>query len=230
MVKLAIMQPYFLPYLGYWQLIKAVDKYVVYDNVTYIKGGWINRNNLLVSGEKKMFTISLKGASSFRLINEIEIGDGFDKLLKMVQTNYAKAPYFNEVKKLLKDMVSFESRVLSGFITNSLRIILKYLNIDTEILISSELSLHTELKGKDKVIKICEHLGADTYYNAIGGQELYSKAEFAAHGIELRFLKTNLRPYTQRKCDFVPGLSILDLLMFNSPKSVNQMLDDYELV
>jgi hypothetical protein len=229
-VKLGIMQPYFLPYLGYWQLIKAVDKYVVYDNVTYIKGGWINRNNLMVSGERKMFTVSLKGASSFKLINEVEIGDSFHKLLGLVQANYAKAPYFNDVKKLLEDMVSFEPRVLSEFITNSMKIIMEYLCIDTEILISSNLLLHTEMKGKDKVIKICEHLGADTYYNAIGGQELYSKAEFAEHGIELRFLKTNLRPYAQQKCDFVPGLSVLDLLMFNSPKSVNDMLDDYELV
>jgi hypothetical protein len=228
-MKLAIMQPYFLPYLGYWQLINAVDQYIVYDNVTYIKGGWINRNNLLVSGGKKMFTVSLKGASSFKLINEIEIGDNFSKLLGLVQANYAKAPYFNDVKKLLLDMVSFESRVLSEFIANSMRIIMDYLCMDTEILISSSLLLHTEVKGKDKVIKICEYLGADTYYNAIGGQELYSKADFAAHGIELRFLKTILRPYTQHKCDFVPGLSILDVLMFNSPRIVNQMLDDYEL-
>jgi hypothetical protein len=224
------MQPYFLPYLGYWQLLRAVDKYLVYDDVTYIKGGWINRNNLLVSGEKKMFTVSLRGASSFKLINAIEIGDNFSNLFGLVQANYAKAPYFKEVKALLVQMVSFESRVLSEFITNSMRIIMEYLSIDTEILISSNLSLHTELKGKDRIIEICEHLGADTYYNAIGGQELYSKPEFAAHGIELRFLKTNLRPYTQQKCDFVPGLSILDLLMFNSPQQVNQMLDDYELV
>jgi hypothetical protein len=228
-MKLGIMQPYFLPYLGYWQLIKAVDKYVVYDNVTYIKGGWINRNNILASGEKKLFTISLKGASSFRLINEIEIGDDFENMHKMVQTNYARAPYFKDVKKLLEVMVSFESRVLSHFITNSIQEILKYLDIHTKILISSEMPLYTDAKGKNKVIEICEYLGADTYYNAIGGQDLYDREEFAAHGIELKFLKTNLVPYVQLKNDFVAGLSILDVLMFNSPDTVNRMLDDFEL-
>ena len=228
-MKLGIMQPYFLPYLGYWQVIKAVDKYVIYDNVTYIKGGWINRNNVLASGRKQLFTMSLRGASSFKLINEIEIGDNFNNILKTVQMNYARAPYFKDVINLLEKMISFESRLLAEFNANSIREIMRYLDINTEILISSKLSLCTDAKGKDKVIMICEHLGADTYYNAIGGKDLYERDEFRAHGIDLRFLKTNLTPYKQLKNVFVGGLSILDVLMFNSPTEIQQMLDDYEL-
>lgn len=228
-MKLGIMQPYFLPYLGYWQVISAVDKYVIYDNVTYIKGGWINRNNVLASGRKQLFTISLRGASSFKLINEIEIGDNFNNMLKTVQMNYARAPYFKDVMDLLEQMISFESRLLAEFNANSIREIMKYLDINTEILISSKLPFCTDAKGKDKVIMMCEYLGADTYYNAIGGKELYERDEFRAHGIDLRFLKTNLAPYKQLKDVFVAGLSILDVLMFNSPTEIKQMLDDYEL-
>ena len=86
-MKLGIMQPYFMPYIGYFQLIKAVDKYVVYDDVNYIKGGWVNRNNILVNGEKKMFTITLKGASAYKHFNEIEIGDDFRKFMKTLELN-----------------------------------------------------------------------------------------------------------------------------------------------
>lgn len=229
-MKLAIMQPYFLPYIGYWQLIKAVDKYVVYDDVTYIKGGWINRNNILISGQKKLFTITLNGAGSYKLINEIEIGDDFSRFLKTIQANYAKAPFFREIMALVKTIVANDSRCLSKFITNSIQKVLDYLNIDTEILVSSEISKDCTLKGKNKVIQICKNLGADSYYNAIGGQELYDKAEFASHRIELKFIKTNLNPYPQFKNEFVPGLSILDVLMFNSPEEVNRMLNNFELL
>ncbi len=229
-MKLGIMQPYFLPYIGYWQLMKAVDKYVVYDDVTYIKGGWINRNNLLISGEKKLFTISLFGASSYKLINEIEIGDDFTRLMKTIQTNYAKASYFQQVKALVEEMICFESRNLSRFISNSFKVILDYLGIKTELLISSSLNLGSGLRGKDRVISICETLGATEYYNAIGGQSLYDKEEFASHRIILHFLKTNIASYDQGVSEFVPGLSLLDVLMFNSPERVNEMLTDYELI
>jgi len=224
------MQPYFLPYLGYWQLIKAVDKFVVYDDVTYIKGGWINRNKLLIAGEKKLFTISLVGASSFKFINEITIGDDFSRLMKTIQINYAKAPYFRQAKDLIEAMVRFESRNLAEFIANSFRVILDYLDIGTELLISSSLKLGFGLKGQDRVMSICESLRASEYYNAIGGQKLYNKSEFSSHGIRLSFLKTNNEIDKQFGSNFVPDLSILHVLMFYSPERVTAMLNNYELV
>jgi len=229
-MKLGIMQPYFLPYIGYFQLIKAVDKYVIYDDVNYIKGGWINRNNLLISGEKKLFTITLKGASPNKFINEIEIGDDFRKFLKTVQTNYIKAPYYNNIIDLVEKIILFEDKCLSEFIANSIKEILIYLHIDTPIFISSQLSKDCSLKGKDKVINICKYLGSDTYINAIGGQELYDKNEFASHGIDLKFLKTEIVPYKQLKNEFTPYLSILDVLMFNSIEEINDMLDKFDLL
>jgi hypothetical protein len=229
-VKLGIMQPYLFPYIGYWQLMNAVDKFVVYDDVTYIKGGWINRNYLLVSGQKKLFTISLSGASSYKLINEIEILDDFSRLMKTIQTNYARAPNFNQVKGLVEEIINFESRNLSEFIINSFRVIFDYLDIKTKLLVSSSLNLGIGLKGKDRVINMCESLGATDYYNSIGGQSLYDKEEFLLHGISLHFLKANLERYDQGLKEFIPGLSILDVLMFNSPQKTKEMLYDYELV
>jgi len=229
-MKLGIMQPYFLPYIGYFQTIKAVDKYVIYDDVNYIKGGWINRNNILINHEKKMFTVILKGASPNKLINEVEVGDDFRKFSKTIQSNYSKSPYFNDVFPLLEDIITFEDRCLSVFLANSIKKILLYLNVDTEILISSQLSKDCSLKGKDKVINICQNLNANEYYNAIGGQELYDKEEFASQGIKLNFLKTEIVPYDQQGSEFVPYLSILDILMFNSVEDINFMLDSFELI
>lgn len=229
-MKLGIMQPYFMPYIGYFQLMKAVDKYVVYDDVNYIKGGWVSRNNILVNGEKKMFTISLKGASPNKLFNEIEIGDDFRKLMRTLQMNYSKASHYEETMNLLERIISYPHKQLALFIANSFHEILSYLLIDTEIILSSDLQKDCSLKGKDKVLHICEVLEADTYYNAIGGKSLYSKEEFMSKGIKLSFLETRIKEYPQQTQNFIPSLSIIDVLMNNSVEETNFLLDQYLLI
>lgn len=229
-MKLGIMQPYLFPYIGYFQLIKVVDKYIVSDDLHYIKHGWINRNYILVNNEKKMFTIKLKKASSNKLINEIEILDDFKDWLKTIQLNYSKAPYYKEIYDLLKRIINYDNRVLSEFIINSLREILQYLQIKTPILKESQLNKNHNLKGQDEVIELCHIMGANCYINAIGGQELYNKTNFNAHGIELNFIKTELVPYKQFRNEFIPSLSILDIMMFNSVDEINCMLDQYYLI
>lgn len=218
-----------MPYIGYFQLMKAVDKYIVYDDVNYIKGGWVSRNNILVNGEKRMFTITLNAASPNKLFNEIVIGDNFKKLMKTLQLNYSKAPYFNASMALMEKIISYPDKQLSLFIANSFKEILDYLSIDTEILISSGIHKNNLLKGKDKVLHICELLKADTYYNAIGGQELYNKEEFKKHGINLFFLETQIIKYPQQAKEFVPYLSFIDVLMNNSKEEINLLLDSYIL-
>lgn len=229
-MKLGIMQPYFLPYLGYWQLMNAVDTYVVYDDVAYIKGGWINRNNFLVQGNTKLYTFSLENAGSYKLINEISIKDDFSKFKKLLQFNYVKAPFYKECMELVEKIVSYDTKNLGMFLYNSIKVIADYLEFNTKILLSSEIEKNNKLKGKDKVIHICKLFDADEYYNAIGGQELYDKAEFERNGIKLSFVKTIITPYRQLKNDFVPGLSILDILMFNSKEKVKELLNDFELI
>ena len=229
-MTLGIMQPYFMPYIGYWQLMAAVDTYVIYDDVNYIKKGWINRNNILVNNDKQMFTIALNGASQNKLINEITIADDFTKLRKSIHMAYHKAPYYNDVMALLDKIFSYQSSNLADFIANSIELVCQYLDIQTKIIMSSDIEKDNSLKGQDKILEICKLLNADTYYNAIGGQELYDKSVFEKENIKLCFLKSDIPEYSQYKNAFVPGLSIIDVLMFNNPIQVKQMLTNYTLV
>ena len=231
-LKAAIMQPYFFPYLGYWQLINAVDKYVVYDDVAYIKGGWINRNNILINGKPSLVTLPLESSSSFKNINEISITANkkqIDKIIKSIKMAYAKAPYYEEVMQLIENLIT-NSRNIAELNYKSILDINNYLNINTEIILSSDLQKNNNLKAQEKVIHINKILGADTYINAIGGQELYDREEFRREGIELKFLKMRDIKYQQFKNNFVPNLSIIDILMFNSPEQIKEMLDDYKLL
>ena len=229
-MKLGIMQPYFMPYIGYWQLMAAVDTYVVYDDVNYIKGGWVSRNNILLNGQKHMFTITLNGASPNKLFNEITIKDDFKKFSRLIESAYRKAPYYAEVSALLDKIYNYEDKSLGAFMMHSFQVVLDYLDINTKLVLSSTIEKDNDLRGKDKVKHICHLLGADTYYNAIGGQELYDKNDFKADGIDLYFVQTNLTPYVQLGSDFVPGLSMIDVLMFNNPIEVKQLLTNYKLI
>lgn len=227
---IGIMQPYFMPYIGYFQLMKAVDKYIIYDDVNYIKGGWVNRNNILINGKKMMFTISLNGASPNKLFNEIEIRDDFKKLMKTLQMNYSKSTHFKETMLLMERIISFPNKQLAQFVGNSFQEILNYLSIDTEIIFSSDIDKNNSLRGKDKVLNICNIIGADTYYNAIGGQDLYKKEDFEATGITLNFIEAVIQQYSQPQVpDFVPYLSFIDILMNNSKKDINVLLDSFIL-
>lgn len=231
-MKIGIMQPYFFPYLGYWQLINAVDKYVVYDDVSYIKGGWISRNNILLNGNRHLITLPLEHPSSFRNINEINITSAEtqrNKLIKTIESAYRKAPYFDIIMPMVEDLV-IRSKTISELNYTSILLVNRYLNIDTEILLSSELDKKSDLKGQEKVIHITKLLKGDTYINAIGGKELYSPKEFSDSGIELLFLKMGDVGYKQYSNIFVPNLSIIDVLMFNSCEEVRYMLDDFSLV
>lgn len=230
MKKVAIMQPYLFPYIGYFQLINAVDEFVIYDDVQFIKGGWINRNNILLNKEKKLITFPLSGASANKKINEISFEENLSKTRKTIEMAYSRAPYKTEVNELINEILSFDNKNLAEFIANSINLICDYLEIKSKILKSSDLNKNSSLKGQDKVIDICEVLGAQTYINSIGGQELYDKKEFSGHGIDLKFLKPHLVEYKQFNNDFVPGLSIIDAMMFNSRDRVKEMLSDYELV
>lgn len=232
-MKIGIMQPYFFPYLGYWQLMNAVDKYVVYDDVNYIKGGWINRNRILSNGEVKYINLPILGASSNKKINQIQTNKEvclIRKTLRTVEYAYKKAPYFKDVFPLIEQIMCFEGESVAEFIINSFKIINEYLDINTELMVSSKLDKDSTLQGQDKVLNICELLGASEYYNASGGQKLYSFSAFSQKGIQLKFLQTNDITYKQFDSEFENNLSIIDILMFNSKDKVKEMLNDYTLI
>lgn len=228
-----VMQPYYFPYIGYWQLINAVDRYVIYDDVNYIKGGWINRNNILVNGRSKYINLQLYRASPNKLISEISLlGDKIynSKLLKTLDQSYSKAPYYEETIPLIKSIISHDESNLAKYLTKSIKMICEHLGIETEILLSSEIKKNNKLQGQDKITNICEVLNSNVYVNAIGGQALYSKEDFKAKGLQLRFLKSNEIRYKQFGDEFIPNLSIIDVMMFNSLEMISRMLEDYTII
>jgi len=229
-MKIGIMQPYFMPYIGYFQLINTVDKYVIYDDVQYIKGGWVNRNNILLNEKRHLINLLLSGASPNKTINSIDIQQTQTKLIKTIENAYKKAPLFSKVFEVFMKIFEFKDQNLAAFLGNSIVELCNYMSIKTEIIFSSVIEKDYELKGKDKVIYICEFLDADHYINAIGGRTLYDKEDFNNHNIKLQFLETEITPYPQFKNEFVPNLSILDVMMFNSVKDINKMLDNYDLI
>ena len=232
-MKLAIMQPYIFPYIGYFQLIKAVDKFVIYDDVNFINRGWINRNRILVNGKDSLFTIPLKEASQNKLINEIEVNwdDAWKaKWLKTLEQSYKKAPFFQQVKPIIEQTLGQEKIIFSEIIVENLKLISAYLGITTEIISSSSIYQNTELKAQTRIVDICLKEKANHYINPIGGIELYQKEVFEEKGIQLNFIKSKPVQYPQLKNEFVPWLSILDVLMFNSVEQIQTFLDSYELV
>ncbi len=229
-MKLGIMQPYFLPYIGYWQLINAVDKYVIYDDVNFINKSWINRNSILLNGNKHQINLLLTEASQNKLINQVAIQDNQTKLIRTIELNYKKAPMFQQVFPLFLHIMEYPDKNLAKFIGNSIVEISKYLSIETEFIYSSTLDKDNTLRAQDKILNICKLLNADKYVNAIGGADLYSKDDFNKVGIELSFLETKIEPYKQFKNEFVPYLSILDVLMFNDVESINIMFNKYNLI
>ena len=229
-MKLGVMQPYFMPYLGYYQLIKAVDLYVVFDDVNYIKRGWSAQNNILINGQKYLFHIDVQNGSQNSLYCDVIIIDDFVRLRKTIEMNYKRAPYFVQTVGVLDSIFSYFDKRFNYFVLHSFQQVLSYLGINTQLVLSSTIQNDRELKGKDKILDICRILNADVYINAIGGQELYDKEDFKKEGIELRFLRPQLMTYPQFSKEFVPSLSMIDVMMFNSVEEIVKMLDNYELI
>lgn len=232
-MKLAIMQPYFLPYIGYFQLIAAVDQFIVYDNIKYTKKGWINRNRMLQNGSDVMFSLPLKKDSdSFEVVQRELVPDfNRDKLLNQFRGTYRKAPYFEQTMPLIELIVRFEDNNLFAYLHHSINQTCKYLGITTEVRVSSTIDIDHTLQSQEKVLALCQATNAKTYVNAIGGMELYSKDIFQDKGIELKFINFNPYEYKQFDKPFVPWLSILDVLMFNPPDAVKNCVNqNYELI
>ncbi|MEP6711605.1 MAG: WbqC family protein [Ferruginibacter sp.] len=233
-MRTAIMQPYIFPYIGYFQLINAVDQFVVYDNIQFTKKGWINRNRILVNGKDEYLSFPLKKDSDYLMVNERCLADNFKaesiKILRKIGGAYRKAPYFDAVFPLLESIINAEKPNLFYYIFNSLKVICNYIGIDTSFLISSSINIdHTE-RAQDKVISICKAIGTIKYINPIGGEKLYSKEVFKANEIELGFIRSDNIVYPQLGGEFVPGLSIIDVLMFNSKEKVKLYTNVYTII
>ncbi len=224
------MQPYFIPYLGYFQLIHSVDIFVFYDDVNFIKNGWINRNRILLNGEAHYLTIPLQGASSYKPICRVGFLKDSKKNIKKVETAYSHAPFFNSVFPLILDILNYETDNIGELAIYSILSICKYLGI-SKIFHKSSID-YSSTKGlgrTERLIAICRSEKADCYHNLIGGKRLYSKDIFSKNNLDIRFICSNENEYSQFSHTFVPSLSIIDVLMFNSIEKINVMLQDYIL-
>lgn len=231
--RVAIMQPYFLPYIGYWQLMNTVDIFVIYDNIEYTKKGWINRNRFLLHGRDEMFTIPLKKESDHLHVNQRTISDSFSsdrvKLKRRFHSAYSKAPFYEESLQILNCCLESGEKNLFDFILHSVDVIRAHLGITSQLVCSSSIPIDHELKAQDKVIAICKQLDALEYINPIGGVELYEREVFLDKGIELLFHKARSIKYQQFDSNFLPSLSIIDMLMFCGTQRTKTYLSEMEL-
>ena len=173
-MKIGIMQPYFIPYLGYWQLMNAVDKYVILDDVNYIKRGWVNRNRILLNGRDHLITLPLNKADAFKHINENVLSDIPANIFKTIDLAYRKTPNYRAIIPIIREILDFPEKNLARFLGNSIRLVAEYLNIKTEFYYASEIEHDQSLKAQEMIIDIVKRLDGTVYYNAIGVKELYS--------------------------------------------------------
>ena len=228
------MQPYVLPYIGYIQLMNTVDTFVFYDDVAFINRGWVNRNRLMVNGKEYLFTIPLKDASQNKQIREIALADDLKwrgKLLKTIEQSYRKAPLFAEVMPMTERIINFQTHTIADYIFHSFTELTAYLSITTRLVASSAIYENGHLKAQERIVDICRQEGAGRYINPVGGQELYNQAAFDLIGCELRFIQPRQVPYSQTgTAEFMPWLSILDLLMNQSAAEIQPMLTEFDLI
>lgn len=225
------MQPYLFPYIGYFQLIHAVDLFVCCDNMQYTKKGWINRNRYLAFNKEETFTLPLQDAPQKNHIMERTIAPDFQAktLIAKLERNYKKSSHFLENFELIKSILSFEETSLLKFTLNSIQQVCRHLGIQTKFRTTSEIPIdHTKTK-EDKVIAMCLALETKNYINSSGGRSLYSQDNFRKHGISLGFLMPHEFKYTQFNNQFIPWLSIVDVLMFNSVERIKQQLNCFDI-
>ena len=232
-MKIGIMQPYFFPYIGYFQLLNMVDKYLVFDDGQYAKNKWAYRNKILINGAPGYFRVTLLKANPAQQFNEIRISNDIKEKSKKIRTldlAYKKAPHYSEVMPMLEQFLIADYDNLSEYNVASNKLVCDYLGIKTEILLSSELNTKKKKKKQYSIFDECRTLGGDEYINSIGGMELYDFEEFRENGIELAFLKSDDITYPQFGNEFVPDLSIIDVMMFNSVPEIQDMLNRYTLI
>lgn len=235
-MTLAIMQPYFLPYLGYYALIKATDKFIILDEVQYINKGWIARNRILKPGGGWQYIlIPVEKHPQITLIKDIKISNSANwqkRIINQLEHYKKTAPYYKQVIALLESAFSLNLESITLQNVHLLSETCKYIGIQFQHEIFSEMDLIIERVNEpdEWSLNIAKANKASCYINPQGGTAFYNNSKFTKNGIELKFLKIHLSEYNQYRNIFEPGLSIIDLMMFNSPEVICEMLNQYEFI
>ena len=213
-MKIGVMQPYFLPYIGYFQLVNEVDLFIFADDYQYTKKGWINRNRIMNQGRIEYITIPLKNDSDYLNINQRYISADFSmkKIVNQLNNSYKSSSFYVESFEKILEILSLQDRNLSHYLINSIKLINRILKIECDYMCTSDFKFKPGLRGEEKIFQICRELGASTYVNLPGGRKLYEYDRFKSHDIELKFLDPIFQEYPQKTSTFTSGLSICDLL------------------
>lgn len=228
---LGFMQPYFFPYLGYFDLINYSDRWIVFDTAQYIRRGWINRNRIL-HPEKgwQYIVVPIQKSKREEAIGNIRISDQEAWKEKIIgQLNHYKkhARYFKEIRSLLIDCLCTDEKKISKLNTAILKKICTYLDIPFQYQYFSEMNLDlppVEYPG-DWALHLSEALGAKEYVNPPGGRDLYDNQKFEKRGIKLTIREISLFEYECNHYQYEQNLSIVDVLMWNAPENVKTYLD-----
>lgn len=230
------MQPYFFPYIGYYALIKNTDKWIIFDEVQFIRHGWIERNRILKPNEGWQYiSVPLEKHSREVLIKDIKIRnteDWKEKIIKQLDHYKKRAPFYTPVITLLKTVFLLQTDNITLLNAHLISESCKYIGISFNYEIYSKMNLKIEpvIEPGDWALNISKAIGATCYINPPGGIEIFDKVKFKRAGIDLKFLKIKLKDYNQQRTIFEPGLSIIDVMMFNSPDVICEMLNQYELI
>ena len=235
-MKLGIMQPYFFPYLGYFSLIKNTNHFIFFDTPQYEKRSWMNRNRIInANGEVAYISVPLNKAPQQTAIKDMVIDNtqnwGESMLARLVY--YKKnAPYYEKISTFFSSLITPPLDSLADLNISTTIAVSRYLGIDTTFETFSKMNLPIgEVNAPDEwALEITKALGYDTYVNPPGGMAFFDKNKYIDNKINLEFLQADLRPYNQKLDHFEPGLSILDVMMFNSPEEIREMLDEYTII
>lgn len=235
-MKIVLMQPYFFPYIGYFTLIKHTDMFVVFDMAQYIRRGWIHRNRILgFHGEPVFVNAQIVKAPQNTPIHQIKLksGDGWkEEILKKVEAYRNIAPYYQEVYHLVESCLNASGSSLAELNVHSIIAVSEFLGLSPNMVQLSELNINLEdiQQPDDWGLRVAQYYGADEYINAPGGQEFYSREKYGQNGVEMFFYRAKLPPYNQRTPVFHAGLSIIDVMMFNTKEEIHQMIDDFDIL
>lgn len=235
-MKLGMMQPYFFPYAGYISLIKHTDLFILCDTVQFMRQGWIERNRVLKQGEGWLYLKIPLLKKSGALIKDVRIKteeEWRQKIMAQLEHYKKFAPYYLEVKEMLAELFEKDFTDIVALNKEALSSVCRYLNIATKIRVFSKMNLEIDPPAApdEWALNTCKKIkGVDEYWNPPGGKKFYDKNKYERANISLKFQNINLAPYPQKRAVFEPKLSIIDVMMFNSPEKINKMLDDYELI
>lgn len=224
------MQPYFFPYIGYFQLMKAVETFIMLDDAQYVERSWMNRNRINLNDRPAWITMPVRNASRDLAINQrfYMLADGIPVINRKIQAAYSKSPFFADISAMLAGIFEYADANVARFNSNLLISVGRALDLHCQVHFASEFDNPLHFRGEARILDLCQRLGVTHYVNAIGGTSLYQNESFRSVGIRLSFIRTRTVPQ-QAPID-IGHLSIIHDMMQTGTECTRELLNMYDLV